>query len=157
MFDGTAQTFTDGGRTVTVNESDVDQGSGAHRISFVFTSTADLYPTTGESGLVNIGGFSNPLYLLMNVDLVSANLRMFNAAGASMGVGNFLSPGTASWNGYWPDQANVGGFSGIGGRNIRRVELDINVAEIPEPQSAALVVLALLAGAGFSRRKAAHA
>lgn len=155
-FDGVASSVTNGGRTVTLNDSEQDLGGGLHRISFVFTSTADMFPTVGSSGFVNIGLVSNPLDLLRQVDLVTSQLRMFDAAGSLIASSNSVDAPVAAWNGFWLNIASAGGITNMGARNIQRVELDLNVAEIPEPTSALLALAALLGVAASTRRKSAQ-
>ena len=153
-FDGVAESRTSGGTTVTINESQQDLGGGAHRVSFVYTSDVDMFPSAGETGVVNIGYVSNPLDLLESVDLINGIVRMYDAAGGLLfGPGTFNNPLVVPWDGYWIDSNTFGGFGSVGGRNIRRIELDINVAVIPEPHSVALVLMALVAGVSMSRRK----
>ena len=163
-FDGVAESFslaTFGGpaTNVTINESQTDLGGGFHSVFISLQADGDLYPTAGDNGFVDIGRAGNdPLDLLRQARLRSAVVSMF-AGNTLVVTADFVSifsgsfSGLNPWDGYFMNPLGGGGFTGVGGLGVDRVELTFGLQEaVPEPQTLALVLGSLLL-LGATRRR----
>jgi hypothetical protein len=145
-FDGVAETFTRGAAQITINEQMLPSNHG-YKLLIHLRSTSDIFPVAGEDGYVNIGGFSDPLDLADNLMLTSAEMTYLSGPSLSVAAsatGSVSQPNP--WNGYYTAAGIANGFTGIGGSDVRGVDLVFNL--IPEPTSLALLGLGLFVMAG---------
>lgn len=165
-FDGTAESFVldrSNGAVVTVNETQADLGGGDFRIGIDFFSTADIFPVLLDpsgnptnTAYINVGLAGNPLDLAFPVELTSATIGLRNSAGTLIANADFISQvvNPLPWDGYFsgPDQAS--GYVNAAGRDIRELNLNLELSTVavPEPATLALLSLGLLA-VGVSRKK----
>lgn len=175
VFDGVAQNFTrtrsDGVTlNMSVNESQQDLGNGQYKLFFDMFADGDIFPFQGtignnqnerEYGVMSIGAGANPLDLLLPaVQLDSVMLRVFNGAGQSLGAFEMIDliTKTQPWGGSIGDPGQMIGLGNPGNYDVRHIQFELLVSQpsaVPEPQSIALVLLALGALLGARRRRAA--
>jgi hypothetical protein len=158
VFDGAAESRTEGGRTLSITESQQDLGGGVWKISLSLLSDTDLSP--GDTIAFSFG-HQDPLDLLQAVSLTSLRLQVtgFNAQGqpvsANPDVLALLSPPFRSpWGGAVGDPPSSSiAFVGLPW-DVRSATFDLTVAglAVPEPGVPALLGAALLAWALTRRR-----
>ncbi|MFG6416244.1 PEP-CTERM sorting domain-containing protein [Roseateles sp. DC23W] len=161
QFDGSSQNFVVGGQSFTLIEAQSDLGGGRHLVRVELSSDSDMSHAVlnGAGGFFYGLGFDgNSLDFLAPVYLDQAVVWFATTAG------NYVNDHLASdyrseyfsgaWSGNFaaPNEAFV--VPGGEGLDIRRLNFDFYVSELPEPGSLALVTLALVgAGAGARRRR----
>lgn len=165
VFDGTAQnvvhrvTAADGGQRdvgVVVTESQEQLAGGIWRIRIALQADADLFPWSVVAGLAYGTIPDEPLQLdghwrlLTNVLTVSADDQVLHSRDYQPAAANF---GQADpWRGYFLSPDHYLGLAGVSGVGANRILYEMQVAAVPEPASAALVLLALAAAGGSLRR-----
>lgn len=147
------------GRNVTIDKSQTDLGGDAHSVAISLLGDGDLFPTASEFGYINIGfPGANPLDLLRPARLVSAVLSMY-AGSTLIGSADFVAifgasfSSLAPWDGFFISPGTSGGFLPVGALGVDRIELNLSLQELPEPQTLSLVTLSLLM-LGLLRRRA---
>jgi hypothetical protein len=156
-FDGTDESFTVTVGTspvqVRVSESQQDLGGGVHRILVSLIADADL--AIGDTLFSNVGRFDK-FDLLAPVKMDKAVLIMTTLGGQTL-LFDFTSlVGTPNpWDGEAPGGGLGVGFTGFnsgGGYDIRGIAFDLQVSQVPEPSTLALLGVAI-SGALLRRRQ----
>ena len=142
VFDGNEQVYSRGGQQVHVNESQSDLGNGLFQILLSISANGDLFPGTGNA-LFNLGFPGDPLNLLEHVKINSAVVS-FSGPDVNY-TSDFVSffPASAFWDGYFTGRTQGVGYLNVGGTGINRIDVDVQVARVPEPGSIALMCIAL--------------
>ncbi|HEY0953459.1 MAG TPA: PEP-CTERM sorting domain-containing protein [Roseateles sp.] len=161
QFDGSSKNFVAGGQSFTLIETQSDLGGGRHLVRVQLSSDSDMshFVAGGAGGFFYGLGFDGDgLDFLAPVYLDQAVVRFATTAGNYMNDHLASDYRTEYFSGAWsgnfaaPNEAFV--VPGGEGFDLRRLNFDFYVQELPEPGSLALVTLALVgAGAGARRRR----
>ena len=145
------------GLEVTVSESQTDLGGGKFQIDISFVGNGELFPgMSGDTALVNIGAYTNPLDLASPVELTSAINTFRYQDGTISDSFDFLPlvVNPNPWDGYFIALGGAGGFIGSAGIGITQVDLSFTVMRtVPEPSTFALLGIGGIALIGYARRR----